>query len=148
LKNNDLLLLGLVGLVGVSILAKARAAASLIFLPGGVNNIGFEGSTPTMDFTVLVQNTSSSGFWLNSLAGQITCDNTYVGNISSFSPVYISGNSQTVISLRARLAVIGLVNQLMQAFINKDFQKDIVVNGYANAGIARAPINMKFTIGA
>lgn len=148
MNSSQSLLWGIAAIVGLTLWSKARAAATLIFLPGGISQIGFDNSTPVVDLTLVIQNTSSSGFTLESLAGNLYCDNTYIGNISSFVPVRVDGNTETVVPVKARLMLIGLVNQIIQAVATKNFTKKIEVRGFANAGFVRAPVNVEFTVGA
>lgn len=147
MRNSQLLLLGLIGLVAYSFLAKANAAGSLIFSPGGVSGISLQGTTPVITFSLIVQNTDSNGFTLNSLAGNLTCDGYYVGNLSSFIPIPIAGNSQTVIPVQVRLQFIGIVNDIIKSFDTKNFQKQLSFTGFANAGFLRVPLDLKFTVG-
>lgn len=147
LKNNDLLLLGIVGVIGWSFYSKARAAGTLIFMPAGVSQISFDGGSPLIVFNLIVQNTSSSGFVLESLAGNVYCDSTYIGNVSSFNPIQVPGNSQVTIPVNGRLMLVGIVNQITQAFLHKNVTKKIQLRGFANAGFIRAPVNVEFSIG-
>jgi LEA14-like dessication related protein len=148
MKSTDMLLLGAVGLMAFIFISKAKAASTLIFLPGGINSISFENATPVVDLSLIVQNTSSSGFTLESMAGNLYCDGTYIGNLSSFIPIDIAGNSESIVNVRARLQLIGIINEIIAAITNKNISKTIQLRGNANAGFVRAPIDVAFKIGA
>jgi hypothetical protein len=147
MNRTEILLLGMVALVGITFLSKANAAGGLIFSPGFVSGITLDGITPIITFTILAQNTSSSGFTLQSLAGNLTCDDYYVGNLSSFVPVPVSGNSQTTIPVQVRLQPLGIVNDIIKSFQTNNFTKKVVFTGFANAGFIRVPLKLEFTIG-
>jgi hypothetical protein len=147
LKSDELLFVGIVGFVGWTFYSKARAASTLIVLPGNVSNLGFDGATPYIDLTLRLQNTSSSGFTVESLAGQLTCNDTYIGNISTFTPVHINANSEQLLPVRARLMLLGLVNEIVEAFNGSGFEKLIRIDGFVNAGFVRAPLHVEFKIG-
>lgn len=148
MTTGDKVALGALALIGIALYSKARAAGSLIFRPGRVSNIYFDGSSPVIELTVLVQNTSSSGFVLESIAGNILSDNYIIGNFSNFQPIDINSNSETAIPLKIRLGVVGIVQDLISAFTSGVYTRRIRLQGFVNAGFVRAPIDVPFEIGA
>jgi LEA14-like dessication related protein len=147
-NRNELLALGAVGLVAAVLWSKARAAGTLIFQPGRVQNLYFDGVSPVIQLSLVVQNTSSSGFTLESLAGNILSDGYIIGNFSNFQPIHINANSETVVPISIRLGMIGLVQDLITSFTTGDFTKRVTLQGFVNAGFVRAPINVSFEIGS
>lgn len=148
MRQSELLALGAVGLVAFVLYSKARAAGTLIFTPGRVNNIYLDGASPVIELELTVQNTASSGFVLESLAGNLLSDGYVIGNFSNFIPVHINANSQTSIPITIRLGLLGIVQDLITSFSTGNYTKRITMQGYANAGFVRAPIDVTFQIGS
>jgi len=150
-NKNELIGLGALGVVAFVLYSKARAAGTLLFRPGKVSNISFDGVAPVLDLSLVVQNTSSSGFTLESMAGNIVAvngdDQYIIGNFSNFTPVPVNGNSETVVPVRVRLQMIGIVQNIIDAFRNGDTVRVVRLQGYVNAGFIRAPLNVEFAIG-
>lgn len=148
LKRNDAILLGGVAVAaGAFLLRKASAAGHLVFSPGNVTSMDFVGSTPTLTFQLIVQNTSGSDLLLNSLAGNLSSNGYLIGNVNNFSGVPIMGNSSTTVLLTVSLQVIGIVNDLIRAFQYKNFTQDITLDGAANVNGFQVPLNLKFSVG-
>lgn len=135
-KTEQTIVLAAGVLIAGSYLLKGRALKNLVFSNGQLQSIGMQGATPIIDFTVLAQNTASIGITLQSLAGNIYTDDlgqkTLIGNISNFSPVLIAANQQTFIPLQCRTRIVGVVNDLISAFQNRNFQMALVVQAWAN----------------
>lgn len=148
LKTGEVLALGAVGLIAAVYFSKVRAATTLIVLPGHVSNIYFDGATPVIELSLIVQNASSSGFVIESMAGQLTCDDYLIGNWSNFTPVHVNANSQVLVPVTVRLMLVGLVNNIINAFSTGQYEKTVVMKGFINAGFLRAPVNAKFVVGS
>lgn len=148
MKTDTGILLGGAALaVGYFLFRKASAAGHLVFSPGNITSMDFVGTTPTITFQLIVQNTSGSDLLLNSIAGNLSSNGTLIGNVNNFSGVPIPGNSSTTVLLTISLQIIGLVNDLIRAFQYKNFTQDIALNGYANVNGFQVPLNLKFTVG-
>ena len=140
-----LLLLGGAALLYIG--NQARSVANLTFFPNGITGMAFEGLSPVAYLSVLVQNTSNVAIDLNSLSGSVLVDNTLVGNISNFSPIRINANAETVMPLKVRFAILGIVNDIIQSFQQGNFQKNIVLEGTVNANGVQVPLTLTFQIG-
>jgi hypothetical protein len=147
MRNNEAFALGTIGLIALVMFGKVRAASTLLILPGSVSALAYENGSPVIDLSLIVQNTSTLGFTIESLAGQVFFNNTYVGNVSNFVPVHVAGNSQTVVPVRLKLFILGAVNEITKAIIYKNAERVIQLRGYVNAGLFRAPVEVSFTIG-
>lgn len=141
------ILFGLAGLVGYELLSKASAAGTLTFYPGQLHSLDFDGATPIITVQLLAQNTSNKQFTMQSLAGNVFTENYLVGNISSFNPVTIAPNKQTIIPLRIRLSLIGIVNQIIDAIQTHNFQMTLQVESYVNVDGIQQPLNLNFKVG-
>lgn len=148
LNKSEIIALGAVGLIVAVLYSKANAAGTLLFRPGRVSNIYFDGAAPVIELTLAVQNTSSTGFVLESMAGNILSDNYIIGNFSNFTPINIAANNETVIPLRIRLGLFGLVQDLISAFTTGTFTRRVRLQGFVNAGFVRAPLDVAFEIGS
>lgn len=140
-----LLLLGGAALLYIG--NQARSVANLTFFPDAVTGMAFEGISPVMYLSVLVQNTSNVAIDLYSLSGSVYVDNTLVGNISNFTPTRINANSETVMPLKVRFAILGIVNDIIQSFQQGNFKKAVVLDGTVNANGVQVPLTLTFQIG-
>ncbi len=141
------IIFGSAGAILIYLAAKARTVGNLIFLPGTVTGMSFNALAPEITFTVFVQNTSALGVQVDSFAGNLVSDGTYIGNVYNFLPVVIPPNSQTAVQITARLQPLGLVNEIIQAFQYKNFSRNIKIQGFVNAGILQIPLTLNFSIG-
>lgn len=155
IKTSEKILVAVAAVVGLGWMLKAKAAGNLTFFPGNVTNAYFEGSTPVLEVSILVQNTSGTSLTLQSFAANVMArqiDSTIVvGNASGFSPISIPANSEGAIVVRLRLLPIGIVTDIIRAFQMKNYKQTITLVGGANiAGFppVRVPINLPFSIGA
>lgn len=138
---------GLLAILGFSLWRKKSALQNVIFSPGSVVGISMSGINPVLQLSLIAQNTSDQNLLMQSLAGNVNANGTLIGNISSFSTQSIPANSQTSILVNIKLYSLGIVNDLISVFQNKNAVSDINVNGYANVGFFQVPINMKFSLG-
>lgn len=128
-------------------LRKGGALGTLNFFPDKVRSISFDGLTPVMTIGLGVQNTSNQSFTIRSLAGNLYANNYYIGNVSSFTLRTIAPNSQQVIFITARLQLIGIVNDILNAFENRNFAQTIEIKAMANVDNLQIPININYKIG-
>jgi len=122
--------------VGLNYLLKGRALSNLIFTRPQVQQIDFEGATPVIVFTVLVQNTNNVGIFLSSIAGNVYVrdggSTVLIGNVSNFQGQMIAGNTETPLVLRCRCNIVGVVNEIIAAFQYKNSQRMLTVIASAN----------------
>lgn len=135
------------GLLLFGFYSKARALGNLIFSPGQVIGMGFQDSNPLLQFSVRVQNTSSSSLTINSFAGTLYSNGTLIGNIYNFVPVSIMGNSQTQFIAQVQLQAIGLINDILNAFTTHNATQNIRVEGSANVMGVQLPVAFNLTVG-
>ena len=117
------------------------------FFPGGVSNIRFDGATPIITLNLIAHNTSNITMTINSFDANVTANDTYVGNASSFTPQVIAANSQATVMVDIRLSLLNIVNDIIKAFQYGNFQEVIRLTGNANVDNAQVPIDMNFTVG-
>jgi hypothetical protein len=146
-KTGEFLLLAGAGVALYWLFRKASAAGNLVFTPGNVTNMTFDGATPTITFQVNAQNTSGTDLVLNSLAGNITSNGSLIGNVSNFLQTTIPANTSTPITLVASLQILGIVNDIIKAFQYNNVQQNIELKGFANVNGIQAPIDLQLTVG-
>jgi len=148
--TNPILKYGLFAAGGVLLynaLSKGRAATLLNFYPKSVDGIAFRGLSPEITFTLICQNTSNQVINFNSLAGNLYSNGYYIGNLSHFTSHRITGNSEVSIKLTARLAMIGIVQDLVKAFQGGGFTQMVEFKGQANIDKYQVPVTFKYKIG-
>ena len=104
-----------------------------------------------MTFELRAQNTSNQKLVVKSIAADlhIYSENKkiFIGDVSTFDPVEINPNSQVILELDGILQTIGIVTDLVTAFINKSFSMEVHIDGYANVDNYQIPINEILKIG-
>jgi hypothetical protein len=135
------------GVVLYSTLSKASALKTLNFYPAAVKDIRFDGATPVMTIGLAVQNTSNQKLVLHSFAGNLTANSYLIGNASLFTPTQILPNKQTVIWMNVRLSLIGIVQDILQAFNGNGSAQNIVLSATANIDRWQVPLNLKYKVG-
>jgi LEA14-like dessication related protein len=101
-----------VGLYALSTFQKANAVQSMNLLITSVNPT-FSGITPILDINILVQNPSDKSFVIHSMVGSVYVNDDYVANVSTFNQVTINPHAETVITLKARLSLAGLLDEII-----------------------------------
>lgn len=145
-------MLGAAALIGYGIYSKGRALSNLIFSPGQINAIHFDGATPVIELSILAQNTNSASVPINAIAGNIYTQDgtgqTLIGNIYNFQPTLIQGNAATWLTLYCRCQIVGVVNEVISAFQYKNNTKNLIIQATANvSGIQFAVPEFTLTVG-
>lgn len=134
-------------LVGYSLLRKSAAIGTLNFYPADVKDISFDGLTPVMTLGIAVQNTSNQNFTINSFAANVSTNTYLVGNVSDFIPMQVPANAPSIIYVKVRLSILGIVNDIIRAWQTSGIKQDILLSGYVNVDNLQQPISLKYTIG-
>ncbi len=144
---------GAAGLVGYWLFNRYEALKSLVFSPGIVTGFdmlsgnGAGGLMPVVYFTVIVQNTSGSDLLVNSFAGNLYSNDTLVGNVSNFTQVPIRANAATQIPVAGELRLLGIVDNLIQAFQTKNLTQKMQLVGSININGIPVPVTLDYTVG-
>lgn len=142
---NEALLIA-AGIIGLYFYKQKEAAGNLIFFPGMITNMYWDNATPVAELTLQIQNTSNVDIDINSMAGTVFANGVRVGNVSNFSPVRIGRNSETLLPIKVRFDLIGLVNDVIRAWQGGAFKQDVRIEGYVNAGSVQVPISLVFKV--
>jgi hypothetical protein len=146
-NTNKVLLFGAAGLLAWWLYSKARALGDLVFSPGTVTGASMLGSSPLVNASIVVQNTSGSSLQINSFAGNVLSNGTLIGNVSNFSPLLIPGNSQINMPVNLLLQPVGLVNDIIQSIQNANFTQSLSIEGNANVNNFQVPVKVNFSVG-
>ena len=133
-----------------ALFSKGSQLGQLVFYPGKVRDIQMWPEI-TMQLELIIQNTNSDSLQINSIAGALYSNesgtSTLIGNVSSFVPVRINGNTQGMILVAVRLKAISLVNEIIRAFQQNNFSKEIELDASANVDNLQLPVNLTFKVG-
>jgi len=129
------------------LLRKGAALGTLNFYAGSVTNIEFENSAPVLTLGLVVQNTSNQYFTLNSIAGNIYSNNYRIGTVGSFIAQNIPANSETTLYLKVRMDLLGVVNDIINAFTTGNIQQKIELDATANIDTLQVPVKLSYTVG-
>lgn len=127
--------------------AKGSAAKLLNFYPKSVDALKFKGLSPELDLSILIQNTSNQVMNLNSYAGKLYSNGYYIGNLSSYNRVQIPRNGEVVLKVKARLFLIGIVQDLIRSFNGNGFAQMVEIESSVNVDNYQIPVNLKYKIG-
>lgn len=146
MKAKDILIPA-AALVAWLVLAQKKALNLLNYIIQGVG-LSWEGITPILNITLLIQNVSNENYTINSFVGNLYSGSTLIGNVSSFTPTQVLPSSQTLYNLKIRLSLIGVVSDLV-ALINQGsgIAQNLTLNGYVNASGIVAPVIITYKIG-
>jgi LEA14-like dessication related protein len=139
MKNGGLLLAA-AGIAAYFLWQKSQAIGSLNFIPRGVG-IGGGGIILQLG----IQNPSSTPLSLNSFVGNLLVNGGASGNVTSFQPVTIAPNSETVVPVYISPNVFGVFNTAMN-MINSGSTSglSLVLDGSANVGTVLYPVHIIF----
>lgn len=136
-----------IGLFLYNAIQKGKALTTLTFFPRPVKDFKIEGITPVITFSIGIQNTSGQNVVMRSFAGNLYSNNTYIGNVSSFTQVTIKPNSETVLTIKARLFTVGVVSEILNAFNGNGIKKVFELDAKANIENYQLPVKIKYAVG-
>jgi len=135
------------GIVALYFLNQSKAAGSLVFYPDNITGLSFEGASPVVQASILVQNPSNTSFTFQSFAASATSDGVLVGNVSNFTPVSIGANSEGLMPIKIRLLLLSAANDVIDAIQNRNVKKKLELKGTINTNGVPVPITLNYEIG-
>lgn len=103
-----------------------------------------------LQLNIAAQNPTSSTIKLNSLAGEVFANNKLVSNVSSFTPITIPGNTETVLSFTVVPnvgGVINLVSSVIKSLVRKEkIGLSVRLEGTANVDGMALPLNLTYNV--
>ncbi len=137
----------ILGSIGLYFYTQSKAAGNLVFFPGTITAMDFENTGPVAYGTIIVQNTSNATLSINSIAANVFTNGQLIGNLSEFGEVLIPGNGQAQIPVKITFQLLGIVNDIVQAFKTGHFKQDLSIEGYVNAGGVQAELKLTYKVG-
>lgn len=147
-NTGKVFLFGGIGILLAYLFTQGRSIANLIFSPGSVSSMSFVGATPQATISIMVMNTSNLPVTISSFAANILSNGSYIGDVSNFFPVVIQPNSKTAFNVNADFQLIGIVNDIINAFQTKSIKQNLEIKGYANIDGQQIPVDINFTVGS
>jgi hypothetical protein len=129
------------------LIRKQNAAGTLNFYPSTVKDLYIENARPVIVLGLAAQNTSNQSFTINSFAGNLYANGYLVGNVSNFTTQTIERNKETIIELTVRMGVLGVVNNIIQAWNNGTAAQQLELDAYINVDNLQVHKVLKYSIG-
>lgn len=126
---------------------KGRAVGDLVFYPKGIKSLKFESGSPILELNLGIANTANQSFDINAIAGNLYTNDTYIGYISNFLPIKIPARSETILPIKIRLSLIGLVSQLIEGLQNATWTQNLVFDFNTNIDNLVLPQKITYKIG-
>jgi len=133
--------------LALTALSKAQAGGTLNFIPGNVHSVSFDGVTPIIQFDLVIQNPTGQAFTVRSLVGTITANDYQIGNVSSYVSTYVRPYGNTVYRLSARMNVLGVVNNIINAINGGGVSQTMRLKGWVNVESFTLPVALTYKIG-
>jgi Late embryogenesis abundant protein len=138
MKNNTILILVLVAVVGYWAYTKYGAVSNLLFVPRGINASG-----GGFQVTLGIQNTSNTSLQYNSFAGSLIVNGSNIGNVTDFTQQTIIANGETDLVINVTANLLGLASQILQQVNSGNVGiQSAVLTGNANIGGTQYPVNV------
>jgi Late embryogenesis abundant protein len=138
MKNNTILILVLVAVVGYWAYTKYGAVSNLLFVPRGINASG-----GGFQVTLGIQNTSNTSLQYNSFAGSLIVNGSNIGNVTDFTQQTIIANGETDLVINVTANLLGLASQVLQQVNSGNVGiQSAVLTGNANIGGTQYPVNV------
>ncbi len=122
-----------------------QSAGTLNFYPASLKSLSFDGITPVLSVGVAVQNPSNQNYQVRAIVGNLYANGNLIGNVSNFTVVNVAAAAQTIYPLQIRLSLLGIVQNIIDAFngnglhVNAELQANANVNGFV------VPIKIQYT---
>lgn len=134
------------GFLAYKAFSKTQSAGTLNFYPASIKNIQMDGVTPVLTLGLAIQNPSSQTYIIKAVVGSLYANNILIGNVSSYVPKQVIATGQTIYPLNIRLSLLGIVQDILQAFQGGGVQQRLELNAYANVDDFNIPIKLNYTI--
>jgi len=107
----------------------------------------YEGLNPVLTFDIKAQNPTNDTFTIKSLTGNVSVNGQYAGNISSFQETIITANSESRLTLKAKMSAGGLSEQIVNLIQGRvPSQVLIRIQGTANVDTLLFPVDLTYKI--
>lgn len=142
---------GIVG-VGAFLLHTMQKAAAAGTLKMFIDNLhiecgGFLCTSPVVELVTVIQNPSSSDLTLNSVAGDVFLNGSYIGNASSFNIPPIKAGAQQPVTINVRLQIAQIAATLLDLVTGKSGLKgEVRFDGTVTGEGINIPVNLTYKV--
>lgn len=147
METKGLITTGIVAFIAYSLIRRQIGAGTLSFFPDRINSLRFDGLSPMLTFSMRVQNTSNQNFQINSFSAAVTSNSYVIGQASFFNSQMIPANSERLLRVDVRLMPLGIVQDLIRAFNDRNFTFNINIRGFANVSRLQIPVDLNYKVG-
>ena len=134
------------GLVAYKAFSKTQSAGTLNFYPASVKNLQMDGVTPVLTLNLAIQNPSSQAYTVKAVVGSLYANGFLIGNVGSYTQKQVIATGQTIYPLIIRLSLLGIVQDIINAFSGNGAAQKVELNAYANVDDFNIPIKLLFNI--
>jgi len=134
------------GFIAYKAFSKTQSAATLNFYPASIKNLQMDGVTPVLTLNLAIQNPSSQTYTVKAVVGSLYANGFLIGNVGSYVQKTIIGPGQTIYPLTIRLSLLGIVQDIINAFSGGGAAQKVELNAYANVDDFNIPIKLLFNI--
>ena len=134
------------GLVAYKAFSKTQSAATLNFYPASIKNLQMDGVTPVLTLNLAIQNPSGQAYTVKAVVGSLYANGFLIGNVGSYTQKQVIPTGQTIYPLTIRLSLLGIVQDIVNAFSGNGAAQKVELNAYANVDDFNIPIKLLFNI--
>lgn len=142
---NPFLVIGLVG-AGVYIFSRLETVGAASRLNYVFKSIGVEFKSAWLvqiNIDIDIQNPTSTSFTINSMTGNLSLNDNFIGNLSNFTATEIKGNTQTAYRIALQLNTLSLPSTILDMF-NNFSGITAKVTGTVNVDNLNVPIELSY----
>lgn len=131
---------------GVFYLLMKKKVANLNYYLKGFD-LSFDGITPVLNLSLVVQNVNNTGFNVKSFVGLLYVGTARIGNVYGFTPVRIALSSETPVNIQVRLSPLAIVSDIVSRIVQKSgLSYELTLIGNLNAEGFVIPVNLNFAV--
>jgi len=140
------LLLPIAGLIALGLYAQKTAAGYLNYYIRSVA-LSFDGIVPVLKVDLNIQNPSNQQSTIRSITGNVSANGKNIGNFSMFETIQVNPNSQVILPVYVRLAVVPIVSDLVTLILRGSGNSvEIDLKGFVNANNIVSSIDLTYKI--
>lgn len=143
MKVSSVVKVGGFALLGIWLLNAIGLGAVASTLNVYIKGFGFGNGGVSVQLAV--QNPRSTGFTINSIVGNVFANGNQIANLSSFYPVLVAPNSESIVPVTLRTGVLDIFSNLRDIIdgeLNLGARIDIV--GTINVNDTAIPLNIQY----
>lgn len=103
-----------------------------------------QGLTPIITMGLAIQNPNNQSFTLKNIFGELYANGYLIGNVSVSYPQTIAANSEQIVYIEARMLLISIVNDILNAIKTGTWSQTLELEATANVDNLVIPLNIKY----